>query len=253
VQKLIEASGIEMTNGKIVLPEYCRSVRLDVGLSVNAPQSATWISRDSTLHVFGFEPVNENRKMIHKGDAPWPVNLNPELIGKRINIIPCALMEKSISEGLDIFVTKNDPGCSSLLKPKTFEVDYVERISVGTLNEFLEHFPFDVVQYISHLKIDVQGADIQVLEGGLKFLDRIMSITAEVDTIEYEKTRNSRHAINKMLKPYGFILLRKSLLAKLILRLRGIRISVETDDPTFLNLRLFKAEKPDNFWVYQRG
>jgi FkbM family methyltransferase len=253
MQKMVEASGLQIMSGKIVLPEYCKSVRLDVGLSVNAPQSAVWISRDTTLHVFGFEPVSENRKMIHQGDAPWPINLNPELIGERINIIPCALMDVSTPEGLDIFVTKNDPGCSSLLRPKTFEVDYKERIHVGTLNEFLEYFPFDVVPYISHLKIDVQGADIQVLEGGLKFLDRIMSITAEVDTIEYEKTRNSSRALTKMLKPYGFVLLKKHLLAKLILRLRGIRISVEADDPTFLNLRLFKTEKPNNFWVYQRG
>ena len=253
MQKLIEASGIEILDGRIVLPDYCRSVRLDVGLSVNAPQSSVWISRDATLHVFGFEPVSENRKTIFRGDAPWPVNLNPELIGKRMNIIPCALMEKSINEGLDIFVTKKDPGCSSLLKPKSFEIDYTERVEVATLNEFLEYFPFDAVSYISHLKIDVQGADIQVLEGGINFLDRIMSITSEVDTIEYEKTRNSTRALVKLLKPYGFILVKKHLLAKLILRLRGIRISVEADDPTFLNLRLFKTEKPNDFWVYQRG
>lgn len=253
MQKLIEASGIEIRDGRIVLPAYCKTVRLDVGLSVNAPQSAVWISRDPTLHVFGFEPVSENRKAILRGDAPWPVNLSPDLIGKRINIIPCALMEKSTAEGLDIFVTKKDPGCSSLLRPKSFEIDYTERIDVGTLNEFFECFPFDVVSYISHLKIDVQGADIQVIEGGLKFLDRIMSITSEVDTIEYENTRNSTRALTKMLKPYGFVLLKKHFLSKLILRLRGIRISVEADDPTFLNLRLFKTEKPSNFWVYQRG
>ncbi len=253
VRKLIEASGIEIVDGRIVLPEYCRSVRLDVGLSVNAPQSAVWLSRDTTLHVFGFEPVSENRKMIVRGDAPWPINLDPELIGKRVNIIPCALMEKSTYEGLDIYVTKKDPGCSSLLKPKSFEIDYIERVEVATLNEFLEYFPFNVVPYISHLKIDVQGADIQVLEGGLDFLDRIMSITSEVDTIEYEKTRNSTRALTEMLKPYGFVLLKKHFLAKLILRLRGVRISVEADDPTFLNLRLFKNEKPNNFWIYQRG
>jgi FkbM family methyltransferase len=253
VEKLIGASGIEILDGKIVLPEYCRSVRLDVGLSVNAPQSSVWISRDPTLHVFGFEPVSENRKTIFRGDAPWPVNLDPELIGKRINIIPCALMEKSRKDGLDIYVTKKDPGCSSLLKPKSFEIDYTERVEVATLNDFLKYFPFDVVTYISHLKIDVQGADIQVLEGSLRFLDRIMSITSEVDTIEYEKTRNSTRALTKMLKPYGFVLLKKHFLAKLILRLRGIQISVQADDPTFLNLRLFKTEKPNNFWVYQRG
>jgi FkbM family methyltransferase len=253
VQKLIVASGIEVLDGRIVLPEYCKTVRLDVGLSVNAPQSAIWLSRDATLHVFGFEPVSENRKTIFRGDAPWPVNLNPDLIGKRINIIPCALMEKSTPSGLDIFVTKKDPGCSSLLRPKSFEIDYTERIEVGTLSEFLEHFPFNVVPYISHLKIDVQGADIQVIEGGLEFLDRIMSITSEVDTTEYEETRNSTRALTKMLKPYGFILLKKHFFAKLVLRLRGIRISVEADDPTFLNLRLFKTEKPNGFWVYQRG
>lgn len=253
MQKLIEASGIEILDGKIVLPEYCKSVRLDVGLSVNAPQSAVWISRDTTLHVFGFEPVSENRKMILRGNAPWPVNLNPQLIGQRIDIIPCALMDRSTPGGLDIFVTKKDPGCSSLLRPKSFEVDYTERIDVGTLNEFLDYFPFDDISFISHLKIDVQGADIQVIEGGLKFLDRIMSITSEVDTTEYEGTRNSTRALTQMLRPYGFILLKKHLLSRIILRLRGIRISVETDDPTFLNLRLFKTEKPDNFWVYQRG
>jgi FkbM family methyltransferase len=253
VQKLIEASGTEIQDGRIVLPKYCKSVRLDVGLSVNAPQSAVWISRDPTLHVFGFEPVSENRKTILRGDAPWPVNLDPKLVGERINIIPCALMEKSAGEGLDIYVTKKDPGCSSLLKPKSFEIDYTERIDVGTLNEFLEYFPFDAVPYISHLKIDVQGADIQVIEGGLKFLDRIMSITSEVDTIEYENTRNSTLALSKLLKPYGFILLKKHSLAKFILRLRGIRIRVEADDPTFLNLRLFKTEKPHDFWIYQRG
>ena len=253
MQKFLASNGIEYSAGRIKLPSYCESVRIDVGLSVNAPQSAVWISRDPTVHVFGFEPVQENRKSIQRGNSPWPINLDPKNIGTRINIIPCALLEERIPAGLDMYVTKKDPGCSSILKPKTFEVDYVENVQVFSLNDFLEDFPFEVVEYISHLKIDVQGADIQVLEGAQKFLNKIMCITVEVDTHEYESTRNSLDSIQQVLEPFGFVLLKKGLIAKIMTLLKGIRVNAEADDPTFLNLPLYKAKKPDKFWVYQRG
>jgi FkbM family methyltransferase len=253
VRKFLKASGLEYSAGKIKLPSYCRSVRIDVGLSVNAPQSAVWISRDPALHVFGFEPVLENRKSIQRGNSPWPVNLDPKDIGNRIDIIPCALLEKHLPAGLNIYVTKKDPGCSSILKPKTFEVDYVENVQVFSLNEFLADFPFEVIEYISHLKIDVQGADIQVLEGSRKYLHRIMCVTVEVDTQEYESTRNSLEAIREILEPFGFVLLKKGLIAKIALLLKGIKVNAEADDPTFLNIHLYKSKKPSKFWIYQRG
>jgi FkbM family methyltransferase len=250
---LLQAAGVELLNGKITLPKNCNSVRLDVGLSVNAPQSQVWLSRDPNLHVFGFEPVRANREKILKGDSPWPVNLDPSFIGDRMHIIPCALLEKPSPEGLKIYVTKKDPGCSSVLKPKTFEIDYEETIQVECLESFFELFPFDRIPYIDHLKIDVQGADIQVLEGASDYLALIMAITVEVDTNEYESTRNSLKSIKNLLEPFGFKIVNRSLLGRFFLRLKGIKINVESDDPTFINIPLYKVSKPKNFWAYQRG
>jgi FkbM family methyltransferase len=253
VREFLELAGLVFSADKIKLPAYCESVRLDVGLSVNAPQSAVWISRDSKVHVFGFEPVEANRAAIQRGDSPWPINLEPGFINHRINIIPCALLDRQIPEGLEMHVTKVDPGCSSILKPKTFEVAYTETVTVYSLSNFLYHFPFEVIRFISHLKIDVQGADIQVLEGARDYLDRIMCITVEVDTNEYEATRNSLKSIQELLLPYGFELIQKGRASRVVRFLKGININAETDDPTFLNIRLYKMEKPPRFWVYQRG
>jgi len=253
MRELLESAGVEFLNGKIKLPSGCSSVRLDVGLSVNAPQSQVWLSRDEHLHVFGFEPVSANRDRIYKGDSPWPVNLNPEHIGKRIHIIPCALLEAANPAGMSIFVTKKDPGCSSVLRPNTFEVDYMETVEVECLESFLELFPFDQVPYIDHLKIDVQGADIQVLEGAGDYLGLIMAITAEVDTNEYQNTRNSLAGMKDLLAPFGFKLVKRSFTGRIARRLKGIKINVESDDPTFINVPLYKSQRPRGFWAYQRG
>ena len=253
MRKLLESAGVEFLNDKIKLPDNCTSVRLDVGLSVNAPQSQVWLSLDENLHVFGFEPVSANRENIARGNSPWPINLDPSFIGKRIHIIPCALLESPSESGMSIYVTKKDPGCSSVLQPKTFEVDYIETVQVESLGSFFKLFPFTQIPYIDHLKIDVQGADIQVIEGAGKYLASIMAITAEVDTSEYQNTRNSLDSIQDLLAPFGFRLVKKSLFGRIALRLKGVRINVESDDPTFINLPLYKDKKPRGFWAYQRG
>lgn len=253
MRKLLESAGVLLAGETIQLPKSCTSVRIDVGLSVNAPQSQVWLKKDPNLHVFGFEPVKANREKILKGNSPWPINLDPSLVGERIHILPCALLERHIPGGMDIFVTKKDPGCSSVLAPKTFEVDYIENVEVDCLDSFFEYFPFNQIAFIHHLKIDVQGADIQVLEGALRNITKILAVTVEVDTNEYCDTRNSLEAIHELLRPYGFELLKKGLFHRIKLRLKGIKVNVETDDPTFINIPLYKNEKPKDFWIYQRG
>lgn len=228
-------------------------MRIDVGLSLNAPQSQVWIDKDPNCFVFGFEPVTANIENIKTGISPWPINLDPSNINKKMYILPCALLDVTNEDGMEIFVTKKDPGCSSLLKPKTFEIDYIEKVSVYTLNDFFDYFPFEHIQYISHLKIDVQGADIQVIEGTTKYLDQIMAITLEVDTSEYSNSRNSLKDIQVLLAKYGFVLIRNNLWGKIKLLLKGVKIECKTDDPSFINLPLYKKYRPQDFWIYQRG
>jgi hypothetical protein len=80
-----------------------------------------------------------------------------------------------------------------------------------------------------------------------------MAITAEVDTNEYQNTRNSLAAMKNLLAPFGFKLVKRNFTGRITRRLKGIKINVESDDPTFINVPLYKNERPKGFWAYQRG
>ena len=57
---------IEFKNHKIKLPKWCKRIKIDIGLSDNAPQTRIWLENQSDLIVFGFEPVKDNYKKILK-------------------------------------------------------------------------------------------------------------------------------------------------------------------------------------------
>jgi len=46
---------------KFDIPDKCIHVKLDIGLSYNAPQSQSWLSKEPNLMVFGFEPNPESK------------------------------------------------------------------------------------------------------------------------------------------------------------------------------------------------
>jgi FkbM family methyltransferase len=253
MKSFLQSIGISFDEDFLSIPDYAQSVKIDVGLSVNAPQSSIWLKRDSELFVFGFEPLLDNIERIKAGESKWPENLSPELIGQRIVIVPCALSDKTDLAGRDFFVTKNDPGCSSLLEPVSMEVQKIERVPVITLDKFLDFFPFERFPFIEHLKIDVQGADFEVIRGSDEHLDKIMFITLEIDTIHYIGSTQSESEIKKYMKARGFILLSNSLLGRAQRFLKGIKVILETDDPTFLNYKLYLRNSKPQKNIYQRG
>lgn len=253
MRKFLEEEGFQFDGDFLRIPEKCDSVKLDVGLSVNAPQSAIWLSRDPELYIFGFEPVTQNIEAIRRGDSPWPVNLDPYQIDKRIKIVPCALSSRINPEGQKMFITLNDPGCSSLLEPTSFEVAYEETVPVYTLEAFLNYFPFHKVPVIEHLKIDVQGMDLEVLIGAGKFLNRFLAITIEIDLNGYKQSKNSMKKIKGILRSENFRLSPTTLLGRSILRIRGLNIDFQVDDPTFFhkhNIRVSRNRKVD---IFQQG
>ncbi len=242
-----------LVEGLLLLPSYCTRVKLDVGLSQAAPQSAIWLHREPNLFVYGFEPVQRNCEAIFSGNHHWPVKLNPALIGQRILIIPCALGRESLPGRQRMFITKADPGCSSLLEPIGMEIDYMEEVSVFSLGDFLSHFPFQRIRQIDHLKIDVQGSDFEVLRGAREFLKKIMAITIEIDTSNYVGTQNSSLGIKVYLLKRGFLRIRNRALWIFISRLFGKMLTIETDDPTYLNLRFLFSRTTNSILLFQRG
>lgn len=245
--------GLKMVDGKIFVPGYATSVSIDVGLSVNAPQSAKWLERDAGLFVIGFEPIQSNIDAIYMGQSQWPINLNPKMIGTRISIVKAALSDKNLPQSRDFYVTKADPGCSSFLKPINLEVDRIETVSVFTLDDILRYFPFDRISYIDHLKVDAQGTDFDVIIGAENNLSRILFITLEIDTQNYIDGHQSESAISQYLSTHGFLRIKKTFLAQFCRKVQGIHISLDAEDPTYINLALYtKIGKPKKY-VYQRG
>jgi len=169
-------------NDRIKIPEWSRRVKIDVGLSINAPNSEVWINKDSDLCVFGFEPNIYNIKHIHSGEKIWPIHLNPEKINSSFFITNCAL-SNYISEEEDFYCTEGDSGTSSLFKPNFFGVKEKIKIPVITLESFFDLFPWDKIPYIEQIKIDAQSSDFNIIKGiGHYLSEKIVYLDVETST-----------------------------------------------------------------------
>lgn len=249
----LKQSRIPLTNDTVELPPWAKQVKIDVGLSTNAPQSQIWLEENESLFVIGFEPLDANIAALTQGDYSWELRLSPKHLGTRMIVIPCALSDAHIEGGVDFFVTKEDPGCSSLFEPIDFEIASKERVAVWSLNDFLASFPFFRIPHIDHLKIDAQGADFEILKGASQYLDRIFAVTIEIDSGQYMNQHTTFDEISKYLGEFGFKLLKPGFLRNAWFILKGYRIDIETEDPTFINWNLIELSKTRRFFIYQRG
>jgi FkbM family methyltransferase len=252
MKQLLEL-GLPILNGHISIPPYATQIRIDVGLSVNAPQSATWLEREKNLFVLGFEPIQSNIDFIHAGNAPWPRNLNPALIGNRMAIVRAALSSTNEPSTKNFYVTKPDPGCSSFLEPKSIEVDRIEVVHVFKLDTILNFFPYQRIPYIEHLKIDAQGSDFDVLKGAKENLSKILFITLEIDTENYVGGLQTENEVSNFLSTYGFRKVDDSIVSRMIRRFKRQKFELETDDPTYINVSLYSKLGNPRIWIYQRG
>jgi hypothetical protein len=71
-------SGLRLQGEKILIDPSVKSIRFDVGMSRNGPNSAVWISRDPKVLILGFEPVQQNREVLcaNKGVDNWLTEIN---------------------------------------------------------------------------------------------------------------------------------------------------------------------------------
>jgi FkbM family methyltransferase len=248
VRKYLSNSGLVIRNNLIDFPKFAESIKIDVGLSGNAPQSEIWTQHDSKVIVIGFEPIAKNRRMIAAHASPWPIKLDPLKLAKSVFIIPVALSSTSHSKKLIMHITDDDPGCSSLLTPTELKHSTFEYVPVFCLQDFFVFFDFQQHKYIDHVKIDAQGMDFEILIGCKKYLKYISYVTAEVDR-SYEKSQNSIFKLKIYMLIRGFIKVGKfnSMILKLFYNHKII-----CSDPTFFNLRLFFQNRK-NLFIYQQG
>jgi FkbM family methyltransferase len=249
LKNILIASGIPFKDDKILIPDHIKHIKIDIGLSYNAPHSQKWLESEDNLMVFGFEPNPEAvRRMTTPGNKKeheyHGTPLDIKFLHKSFFVVPVALSNTGNGETLDLYVTANDEGCSSLYQPTQAFVQHFNRpvknitkVPVFTLSNFLQYLPYDKIDYIEYIKVDAQGADLNIIKGGGDFIkDKVVFITLEPEYLTYiDAQENSPSHISSYMNSIGFLHVQHP----------------NTDDPTFINSKF--VHLLNSVYVYQKG
>jgi len=256
MRDLLLKSGIEFDeSGFMKIPDWVKRIKIDIGLSDGAPQSANWFEQerhDDDLLIFGFEPIPSNAQSIRTRNSEWSTTIHPKYINKKFFLIECALSDVAEMQLQNFYRTIPDSGCSSLLPPKEFEVAEVLTVQTWSLNHFFKFFPFHRIPYIEFIKTDCQGSDIDVVRGCSQFLNKVAIFTCEADDTRYHNSKNTLKALTEEFRRHGFFLYRNYM--KFTSKVFGPRLKrVDTEDPTFINQALRKEIANNKIRAYQQG
>lgn len=196
-------------DGRFRIPSEVKSIKIDVGLAGEAPNSALWLSNDKDRFVIGIEPLEYHWKMIQNFETsntlrPYPNNMKIvqlekgiiEMnkakvcdIGERFCKIQCAIDDVKKLEKRKFYQMdrKNGAsGSSSLLKPSEKHPHFVENeveVDTVSLEMILDHIDWDRFPMIEHIKTDCEGHDFIVVKSiGDKYLERVLFVSSEMST-----------------------------------------------------------------------
>jgi FkbM family methyltransferase len=242
---ILKKSGVPFdSNGKIVIPSWAKHIKIDIGLAYNAPHSQYWLTNEPDTLVFGFEC---NPHAVNSICSPFNRKLSPEngdvlefrYINTRAYIIPVALGSEK-REAMKFYVTDGDGGNSSFFQPSQSETRFhlkeIIDVPVFTLSEFFELLP-DSIKYIDYIKIDAQGADLDIIKGAGDWItQKVVFITAESETgNSYVGTTCDEKTVKDYMKTRQFSHIKH----------------LFTEDPTFVNETLLQFT--DDVSIYQKG
>lgn len=252
IAKSAVAQGFHVQDGKFVIPHGTRRLRLDVGLSENAPQSEVWLSEYNDLFVIGFEPNPVSCQKIVKGESKWPVKLSAKN-KERLLLVNCGLGRAGDSSA-NFYITSPDPGQSSFLPPIDINVEEVVSVPIETLDQLVNQIEWGPMTRIEYLKLDCQGYDLEVLKGASQVLrEKVQVCTAEASAGQYSGESNTLTELVEFMGSLGFEYInpRYSLFAKI--KHRKLLSHFEVDDPTFINHRFYDDFIMQPFKVVQVG
>jgi len=158
------------------------------------------LHRLGVLEGVGFEPGENEYKSLKKHS-----NFK--------HVVPMAL---GGSSGTRLMYITKRPGCSSLFEPKTeclkdtrvfdyFEIVDKAQVDVRTLPELIKDYNLPFPEYI---KMDIQGAEYEVLCSFSNSIHKVVGIHLEVHMKEIYKGEGLFCDIHKLLTQHGFALIR---------------------------------------------
>lgn len=227
------------------IPENIKRIKIDIGLSYNAPHSQRWLEHDSDLFVFGFEPNPECVEILQNGniqkkDTCHGNPIEDKFLKNNFCLIPIALGNVDEPTTMDFYQMSKDCGTSSLYRPcdaSLGSVRSITKVPVYSLKDFFDIFDWNRFPYIEYIKIDAQGSDYDILRGASDYLkERVIFITAEPECKQYvDVYHNTVENMQKYLESQGFINIKHP----------------NTIDPTFINSKYVHLK--DKIYICQYG
>jgi len=203
---------LDSSSGLIVIAADKKRIALDVGLSVNAPNSALWLAAHPERIVFGFEPNPFSMGIILSGRSTslFPAMKNHvQKASLYESFFPLNVAVSDVETTARSFHTTDpygngDGGTSSLGQPLNFgRVRTVGVVSIR-LDSFLRHIPWERFPYIEHLKVDAQGHDLRILQSAGHYLsERIACVSAESEAPGYSESHTPQQ-LRDFLLSQGF-------------------------------------------------
>jgi FkbM family methyltransferase len=198
-------------DGHLVLPDTIKRLKIDVGLSFNAPNSQLWLQKIPELAVFGFEPnlqaVADLLSGRNRARGPRYVYLDQAFMGSKWFLFPVALGSKR--GHVRLHATEADPGMSSVFEPDGTYAPMKSRsvypVPILLLSDLLSRIPWGyegdpgVFPVVEHIKTDAQGFDVEVLRGAGKYLsERVVCVTAEKEAGGYKGGHSAQDLLDFM-------------------------------------------------------
>lgn len=142
---------------------------LDVGAHIG---TVAILCAERGADVFSLEPSNDNFDLLQKN-----IKLNGDSIRGKIVVLPWAIGEKDEKRNLDINLINP---ASNVLQGLTNEVSVLDKsilVEVRSLSSVFEELKIAQCDY---LKLDCEGAEVELVEDIIKLHSRIKNIVTEL-------------------------------------------------------------------------
>lgn len=221
-------SQLEELKNNINLNQF-NNFKIDVGTAIDAPHSAHWLFKEKDAFVLAIEPNSKNISILEEGSFRKPsfyhlrLKDNSILSGNKViskyeknnffilkNI---AIDDVKKIEKKDFFCTDDrNTGCSSLLEPTDklgLDVEKVEIVEVASLEFILNYINFPNDKKIKFVKTDTQGKDFDVVKSLGKYLQNVVGIKSEYNTLGQYKFSNSEQEFLEYMTENNFRLIER--------------------------------------------
>ena len=121
------------------IPDYIKSIKIDIGLSYSCPHSQLWLEQDPNLYVFGFEPNPDCIECIKAGNIEKRESchgdpIKQEYLDTRFGLIPVALGNVDSVKEMDFYQMSRDCGTSSLYYPMENALGNIKKVTKVKIN-----------------------------------------------------------------------------------------------------------------------